>query len=421
MENKPKYNILDALMQPAQDAVGVLEDKKTYKKPGVMELEAINIDGTPTEETPSVMDHLQQGLDAAGEAVSETADDIGNGIVEGVQAIGAWGNANPTLLSGAAPLLMGALMGDIGEGARVGGENIYNRYNEVSKHNTAFRRIADKGASNKPTFKDVYNPATGKTTINRWDGQKWVDTGAEKGSASKDVDYQENLINTRSKAKIREYKTLGKGLKLTEGPDGQKVIWDKVNKRTSELFPGQNFQPNQKKVISKAQDFVRAKLEPDVASYRKMQDAMSGFKRGETLAMKGALMNVAKEAQGGGKLSDFDVEFLQYSFGRTRWKEAATEYATGRMNPRLAREIESRMEANIKRTRKGLVRKFSRVYRMGEVDGVSSSQMRKILGGEGFDRAVIKVNGKEMSVPAGRLDSLIKQERYKDLEVIRYE
>lgn len=420
-----KESMMDKWLRPAKDAVSTLksedpkggEDHPEFtgpQNPATGNEDAPGFTGPPE---PTVMDHVRDGLNSVGERVQEMGQEFSDGANQAIEHAKEFTNEHPNFWVGAAPMLMGALLGEVGEGARAGSSGLMQRYKDERDADLSFAKARKAASERAPKFKDIHDPVTGKTTSHKWDGQKWTDTGS---IVPKDISYQEQKLRGREASQVR----LGANLRPMKGPQGQPMIWDRMNNTTREIFPESSTTPDQRKIIDTAKTYVRAKIEPAMESFYKMKESVEGLKQGNTIDMKAALMNMVKEAQGGGKLSDFDVEFMQYAFGNQKYIERAQEWASGKMNPRLAREIQSKLIKAMDRSKKGLIRKYSHAYRMGShLKGMSPSKMRKWIGApEGLLNSVrVKSGGKSGVMSYDDYQDLVNQYPDKEMEILGYE
>ena len=324
----------------------------------------------------------------------------------------------PNFWVGAAPLLAGALLGDIGEGARQGGNaliNTWDRDNKIGAANkTALLKARTTASTKKDPLKPVYLPEKGRS-IYLPESQI---AGMEVGSPTKDLSFQQNRISQKEASDKR----MGRTQETVEDALGHKWKRDKVDGSMRKMFGGMS--KSQLSHVDKVRTDLKKSTSDQVESYGRLTDSLKGLRAGNTLAAKTALKEYAKHVEGGQRLSDFDVEFLQFAFGtKEKGLEAIEEFRSGNMNPRLYNELAEQIAIGLERSKKSITRKYDNAYKGSEFLDISSQDMQEILGAPSglFNRAIININGNDVPVNMEDLGEILGQDKYKNARIVRYE
>ena len=155
-----KYKILDSLTAMDPD-ISPLDDRKPVSK-----MEPKGVENTPQAEhdeqlklreaqgeyeqsqQPTILDRITEGLSSTGEAIGEGAQEVGQAIGEGVEQAASFVKESPNFWRGAAPLLMGAMLGDLGAGARAGAKAL--RAGEKERFELEKENMRKLAGSSKP-------------------------------------------------------------------------------------------------------------------------------------------------------------------------------------------------------------------------------------------------------------------------------
>ncbi len=157
MQNETKNSLFDALTQPFKSAVDTLSGAENPQQKQPLEMAPLDITGeirTPKVENKvestmpepqiSPVDSLLTNLSNARDMVSEAGQDMGANVNQAVEKVKGITDTYPNFWAGAAPLLMGAVLGDVATGAKVGSENLYAIDKRDSENQILQRKAAQK-------------------------------------------------------------------------------------------------------------------------------------------------------------------------------------------------------------------------------------------------------------------------------------
>jgi hypothetical protein len=330
----------------------------------------------------------------------------------------------PNWLVGLAPLTMGAIMGDIGEGASVAGDALIEQY----QHNRADedkeldfqRKLAmvdykSRNGEGDGTPRKVMENGKVIFRHNRKDIE-----GKEAGYSTSDLGKFQNRLDIKTVSDVKKERLLGKHIKFDKDNFGRNIMIDKQhpNRRIYMQDKDLPSEPQQKWI-----DSIKTSLRKEVDygqmnTYRQLANSLgrlnSRNEKGESneLAGKDALKQYIKRTEGG-RLTDFDVEFMQYMFGSEKYKQQLEEFMSGTMNDKLKANLMSELAHDLKFKKKEIQRKYRQAYSAGAHRGIKPANMRKFIGAPVglFDNAIVEFKDKN-----GKLrKSKISMQDYTDM------
>lgn len=390
--DRPKYKIMDALLlsQEGHEPVSTPEnyvssqediefekknkaelqavDKNIEKKKAAGKTEDVRTDQTPIQvgynvpsqkkEDPEVAPELQPEqtperprnslitpIDKVKDHVapkSENEDseesNLESGVNRGIDSMSKLTDEYPNFWVGAAPMLMGALLGDIGEGARAGSEGLIQRYKDERDANKELAKAQAK-ASDKKMQKFKYRGPDGTRLMGSYDpstGDKYDASGQLNNGLEPDLTYEERRKVSTDES-IRKHKTLGKHTTLKTNDLGQKVIYNQITGNSRLAFDPIGLPPRFEKSAERASDKFNKKAEPLIERMSSIREGFRNLSKKNQLANKLAIMSYVKLIET--RLSDHDRNYYTNAVGlKDKIKEQTGQMKSGDINPRLLRE-----------------------------------------------------------------------------------
>lgn len=170
------------------------------------------------------------------------------------------------------------------------------------------------------------------------------------------------------------------------------------------------------------------KIRPKAQEYRQLTDAIADLKSGNFARQKRALMNFTKNAQGGGRLSDFDVQFMGQSFGTgyNGWQNFLNFFQTrGKEMPEnFANAMVSAISVDMQGQKESLLDQYSMIHSSMVNEGLTMDEaLKQVPLPKRLEADVIKIrrgDGKVIKIPINSKD-FNKIDSLKDFEVLGYE
>lgn len=402
-----KYKILDALISPTDSREPSGAEDITPKKQVIdNSSDPIGVSGEvksppPQDDSilqdppPSILDKLKTGaneygekiknnLIEAGEGISNTASEIGDsiqfGINSSVETVKNITDEYPNFWVGAAPLLMGALVGDIGEGAKVGGANLTKVYDNQVKGYQAKKTASI--ANKNPVTKVLLNEE-GVPTLHKWDGVRFIDTGMVAATPSQNIDMASKLAETRNKIKnkysLKDYMAKNKHIKYSKDSLGRDVAIDTLTGYRTRMTD-EELGKVQLDGLNTARKELEGHALKKIETTRNLQRSLENVTSDNMMGTKGAIMQFVKEAQGG-KPSDYDVVFITSAFGGLESaKQKMSEFVEGKMKPERRKEFIDMIQKGIRDANRSAVESYNRALSIGRSYEIPDNKLREYLG-----------------------------------------
>jgi len=374
--------------------------KKMAKKPAKKSAEEKPVTKTrpvkkrrKIESTPKV--DLNKAMRGESEVIVNDIPEVADrkdleAVERGATIMGHVQKEAPNYLVGLAPLAMGALMGDIGTGAAVGGQMLIDQeLRKEKRYDTALkakRKLASGSKSLKGYMKDG---------VPTWGTPEEVH-GKQMASPTMEEDIFSRKLKARRESKALEDKLRGSDMEIFDDGQGRKTLRNKQTGAMTPLFGKGSLSDTQIKRINTVRDKLYASTEKAVTGYRDMSSSLMAMTEENDLAAKDALKQYIKRTEGG-KLTDFDVLFQKNLLGAPGLLERTKEFASGKLNKRLAMELKGELTRALMNTRKDIASKYKKAYTGATANEISPSTMRKhIQLPEGLsDGATIQIKGKK--------------------------
>jgi hypothetical protein len=331
------------------------------------------------------------------------------------EAISGITDEYPNFWVGAAPMLMGAIMGDIGEGARAGSQGLMQRYGDerdakqlAYKTDMTARAAARKAASvadKSQKFNYTENGVVKSGTFSPVSGE-YKDN---MGNVRTDLVPKESYEQQREISQASKFKwdaKAGKHKKLFNHPiTGRPTIYDTVSESfrtpTDALIP---LDKDQQSYIAGIQKELRSGVNrKSQEEYRRMGKSISGFESNIPERNRIAFKNMAKALEGG-KLSDFDMIYLQGTFSviENARRTFGQQFTMGTMNKDQAKQFSDELTRAMVDGKAAAKERYERLYQDGRVARLTPDQMKEYIGAplgmyekiiiNDPDKGLIKVN-----------------------------
>lgn len=342
--------------------------------------------------------------------IVNNSEPISDGTKEAELAVGAKKMDEQTVhapnwLVGLAPLAMGAIMGDIGAGATVAGntltEQALHQRDDEDKAIAYGRKLATSNAKSMSNI-TPRKVIEGNKVIFRY-SPKDIE-GKEAGYSGSDLTRRAAYLDVGNLKAQQKEKMLGKNLKPMKDSLGRKYLQDMQNP-TRKIYLGDKneLSMDQRKVIGSTKDNLRKEVDnKTLGTYRTLANSLVRLSKrndegeGNELAGKDALKQYIKRTEGG-RLTDFDVEFMQYLFGQEKYKQKIQEFVSGKMNSKLRTDLMDELANDLKFKKREIQRKYRAAYRNGVHMGISPSDMARYVGSPAglFDTAIVEFKNAE--------------------------
>ena len=247
-------------------------------------------------------DFGEQILEPAANAIGPAAREFAAKLDQGADYLKEKSNA-PHFWEGMAPVLMGALMGDIGAGAAVGADNLYSSAAQDQKDLDAIMKSRASASSSK---------GTGSLKKVLKDGKSyWVPADEavyqQVGSAEKNLDYKKAETQLKNEETFNLWKRQGKNIDYKKDELGTMYAVDKLTGDKRRVFSPQGLAPKHLAIAEKKADKFNKKTESIVDDYRDMQRSLKGLLSKGQLNNKLSLMGLVKTVET--RLSDQDRNY----------------------------------------------------------------------------------------------------------------
>lgn len=388
-EGKPSERIIDT--EAPVDEVQMKKDIAANKSPD--EEKDVNVDlpygveKGQTERTDNLATNTKSYLEGPVTPIGEQKlrDQASSDMVRVQKAedeLKEMTNVMPNFWAGAAPLLMGMLVGDMSAGGHGGAAGWMQVYKDQMQDERDRLEALRKPATGKPTFKNIIANGRDYATVHRWDGQKFVDTGERVGGVSSDMIAFQEKLERKAANKIKLEKLLGKTKsKFRDPTTGQWMYWDKA---TDHIKAMQGQTPalagNQLRLVRDIKKDIQ-KQKPAIDKYRKMAASVRGFSTMNPQAQRIAFKDMAKALEGG-KLSDFDMMYLQgtYSLWKTWTQRLGENFDVGVMDETVRRNFAMELAKAMEEDKKRVQDQYSRYYEDGNMVNLSPEEMKAHVG-----------------------------------------
>jgi len=394
-KQKPKKKpVMDALKKPSTPEKPT--PKEEVEKPAAVKKSAPREErSAPSEEvstfqvqsTPTILDSLTTDLQTPAEVVEEKE----KGFIEsGVDSLKNITNDYPNFWVGAAPTLVGALLGVIGEGAEQGGNALMQRYKDERDANIldmkAKRATASKSSDFSKMQKVNYRGEDGNLYVGSYNpmtGEKFDKDGVLNPDLQPKLSY-ESKKEIAGQSKHKWDKLAGKHKKMFTHPiTGRPTIWDKTTDSfrtpTEALIP---LDKDQQKYIMGIQKELRSGINRKTTEdYRRMGKSISGFASNVPERHRISFKNMAKALEGG-KLSDFDMIYLQGTFSiiENARRQFGQQFTMGKMNETQRKNFSDELTRAMEEGKALAKERYERIYRDGRVARLTPDQMKEYIG-----------------------------------------
>jgi len=358
----------------------------------------------------SAGESIKSGFNAFGEAM----DEVGTGVAEGMSK---FNDTNPNFWLGAAPLLAGIFAGDAEAGYSAGSEALLTRYKDLRESEA--KAASAKSSASEKSQKFNYRGDDGNIYAGSYNP---VQNEYKDRHGQIRTDLQPKLsYEAKENEKLSTWRSKGKHLKRFVDAHGQQKIWDTTKGTVKQLGkPLEGLSGDRLAFVSKKMTEME-KDRPAYERYRKAASSVRGFTSKDPSRQRMAFKNMAKVLEGG-KLSDFDMIYLQDTFSVVdNWsRRLGQQFKAGKMNDKQMAAFSSEVAKSMGQDRQLGIQIQNRRYTQGSAVGLSPQEMKKHLGELiGFyDRVKYKDDtGKGKMISIDKLENVLGA----GYEVIGYE